>query len=353
MADFSVALERLDGAIEATDGGATAPTRIISTGPPGNVDISQLLKRETITDRRAAGTRTSLRGTYSGLETSDLVISNVPVSFNEVGWWLTLVAPAGDSGSVTDTSAYTRTFLPVEGTTVSTWGTGFYTCNLEYSTLDFASTLVYQMPAMRVTNITFRFDKRASGTDTGVMMDIALTMSKGTLTQGTSFTSSLSQTTPTLAIGNQVSAYVDSAYGSIGGTADAQITSATFSLDLPVTYHDGFDGTNGHTSAHYAQQWVPTLSIQRRFSDKTELTAYVNKSVRAMRFEALGDVVGATTTKNTFRLDAVVSPTDHTVTQVDGLYYADLSYEGIYDSTLTTNWSATLINTVSDDYTTT
>jgi hypothetical protein len=351
MADFSIALEQLRGAYETSEGTATTPTRIISTGPPGAVDISGVLKRATIEDRRAAGTRTSLRGTYSGLETSDIVISNVPVSYQEVGWWLGLIAPTGAvAGGTVDTSAYTRTFTPAEGTAVNTFSTGYYTANLQYSSLDFASTLVYKMPAMRVTNLTFRWDKRGSGTDTGLMMDVALTMSKGTATQGTAFDGSLSHTTPTLALGNQVTSYIDAAYTATGTTTDAQIMSGQFSLDLPVTYHDGFDGTNGHTSAHYAQQWVPTMTLTRRFSDKTELTSYINKTVRAVRLQSVGDVVGASTATNLFRFDAMVSPTDHTVTQVDGLYYAELSYEAIYDATLTTSWSAYLQNNTAAAY---
>ena len=45
--------------------------------------MSRRLKRITIEDRRAAGTRTSLRATYSGIESSDLVLSNIPVSYQE------------------------------------------------------------------------------------------------------------------------------------------------------------------------------------------------------------------------------------------------------------------------------
>lgn len=354
MADFSVALEQLRGAIETSEGTATTPTRIISTGPPGNVDISGLLKRVTIEDRRAAGTRTSLRATYSGIESSDLVLSNIPVSYQEVGWFLSLVAPSGGGvpGTV-DTSSFTRTFTPVEGATVNTYGTGYRTANLQYSAADFASTLVYKLPAMRVGRIAFTWNKRASGTDTGLMMDVSFMQSKGTATQGTAFDGSLTAGTPTLAIGNQVSAYVDGTYAGIGVTLDNQITSATFALELPITYHDGFDGTNGHTSAHYAQQWVPSVTVQRRFSDKTELTAYLAKSVRVFRFHAEGGVVGAATATNQFRFDTVVSPTDHSVTQVDGLYYADLSFEGIYDGTLTTTWQAFLRNATAAAYTAT
>ena len=84
MADFTVTLERLAGAIElGAEGTATTPTRILYAGPPGNIDISGLLKRETIEDRRAAGTRTSLRATYSGIQNNALTINNMPVSYGE------------------------------------------------------------------------------------------------------------------------------------------------------------------------------------------------------------------------------------------------------------------------------
>ena len=353
MADFTTSLEQLRGAASATEAAATTPSRIISTGPPGNVDISGVLKRMTIEDRRAAGTRTSLRNTYSGIESSDLVLTNIPVSYQEDGWWLSADAPSGAAaGAAVDTTAYTRKFLPVESTTVNTYGTGYRTFNLEYAAQDFASTLVYKMPAMRVTHLAFHFNKRASGTDSGVMMDITLTMGQGVATQGTAFTGSLSLTTPTLVLGHEVVTSVDTSWAGIGGTPDTQITSGTFSLDLPVTYHDGFDGSAQHTSAHYAQQWVPTWTWQRRFSDLTELTAYLAKSIRAVQFKATGDLVGAVSAVNTFQLDGVVSPTDHTITHVDGLVYADLSFEGIYDATLTSNWRVVLTNAVSTSYVT-
>ena len=354
MADFTIALEQLRGAIEVAEADGTTPTRIISTGPPGNVDPSGLIKPETIEDRRAAGTRTSLRATYSGIENNTLSLSNVPVSYQEIGWWLASIAPTGGTAPATvDTSAYERTFTPVEGATVNTYGTGYYSYNLEYSSADFASTLTYKLPAMRPSNFSLRFDKRASGTDTGAMMDIELMMSQGTATQGSAFAGSLSVTTPTLVIGNQVAAYVDSTYGSIGGTADDQITNATFNLVNPLTLHDGFDGVNGHTSGHLAQQWTPTLTISRRFSDKTELTAYVNKTQRAIRLQATGGVVGASTATNILRLDFVGSPTDHRAQAQDGLWYAEIDYEGIYDATLGTSWEVYLRNATAAAYTAT
>lgn len=354
MADFTSALEQLRGAIETGEGSATTPTRILSLGPAGNVDAGDLLNRANIEDRRAAGTRTSLRDLYSGIEDNMLRISSIPMSYQEVGWWLTLLAPTGGAvpGTV-DTSAYTRTFTPTEGTSTNTYGTGYYTANLEYSSLDFESTLVYQMPAMAITNLTMNFDKRASGTDTGAMLDLEFTMTQGTATQGTAFNGSLSQGTPTLIIGNQLTSYVDDDYGSIGSTADDQVMSASFNLVNPLTWHDGMDGTNAHTSGHWAQQWTPTMTLTRRFSDTTELDAYVARTTRAVRIHATGDVVGGSTATNQFYLDFVGKITDFNPTLVDGLWYAEIPMEAVYDSTLTTSWSTWLQNATAAAYTAT
>lgn len=354
MADYSVALEQLRGAIEASEGDGTTPTRILSTGPAGNVDASDLQKRETIEDRRAAGTRTSLRATYSGIESSMFRLSSIPVSYEETGWWLALLAPSGGvAGSVVDTSAYERTFTPVEGTATNSYGTGYYTAQIQYSSLDFSATRVDKVPAMAITSMTMNFDKRASGTDTGLTLDLELTQTQGTVTAATSFDGSLSATTPTLVLGNQLTAYIDDTYGSIGSTSDDQVMSASFSLVNPLTWHDGMDGTNAHTSGHWAQQWTPTMTITRRFSDLTELDAYVAKTTRAVRIEATGDIVGSSTATNTFRIDMVGKPTDHRRTQIDGLYYAEIDLEGIYDPTLTTSWQAYVVNDVSAAYTAT
>jgi hypothetical protein len=352
VATGSVALEKLQGRIEVTEGAGGTATRVLSIGPGGGVDHSNVQKRVTIEDRRAAGTRTSLRNTYSGIESSVLTISSIPVSYQDFGWWMTLLAPTGGGvpGTV-DTTARTRTFTPVEGTAVNTYGTGFYTAFLEFSALDFSATMVRKMPAMRVTNLTLNWSKRASGTDTGFTMDVELSMGQSTATNGTSFSTALSAGTPTLAIGNQLISYVDTS--TIGTTGDTDIMSARFQLVNPLTFHDGMDGQNGHTSAHHALQWTPTMTLTAKFSDLTELNAYVARTTRKVRIASVGDVVGATTATNLIRFDFIGSPVDHRITAVDGLWYSEIDLEGIYDDTLTTSWAAYLQNASTAAYTAT
>jgi hypothetical protein len=353
MATGSVALEKLQGRIEISEGpAASTATRVLYVGPAGGIDPSGIQKRTIVEDRRAWGKRTGLAAVYSGIEDNTLSISGIPISYEQVGWWLTMLAPTGGAlpGTV-DTSAYTRTFTPVEGTAVNTYGTGYMSAFLEYSQLDFASTLVRKMPAMRITNLTFNFSKRASGTDTGATMDLELMMAAGTATNGTSFSTAVADSTNTLVIGNQIATYVDTT--TIGSTADTNISQVRFSLANPVSFHDGFDGTRGHTSAHHSQLWTPTMTLTRKFSDLTELNTYLAGTGRKVRTFATGGTVGAATATNQFYLDFYGSPMDHRQTEIDGLVYAEIDLEGYYDSTATTSWTAYLRNGVAAAYTAT
>lgn len=352
MATGSIALEQLRGRIETSEAAGGTPTRILLTGPAGGIDASDIKKRETIEDRSLRGFRTPLVATYSGLESSMLRLTNIPISYQTIGWWLSLIAPTGGGipGTV-DSSAYTRTFTPVEDTTLNTYGTGYYSAYLEYAPQDLASTVTRQMPAMRITQMAMNFAKRASGVDTGATMDLTLEMSQGTATNGTAFTGSLSASTPTLVLGNQIATYVDTT--TIGSTADTNLTTVTFNLDSPLSFHDGFDANPQHTSAHLAQQWTPTVTISRKFSDLTELNAYFNRTTRKIRVKATGDIVGATTAVNEFRLDLYGQATDHRQTEIDGLIYAEIDYELIRDSTVTTSWEVFLRNNVAAAYTAT
>ena len=175
-------------------------------------------------------------------------------------------------------------------------------------------------------------------------MDIEFMQTKGTATNGTAFSTAVADATNTLILGNQISTYVDTT--TIGSTADTNVTAARFTLTNPVSFHDGFDGVNGHTSAYFAQPWTPTLTLTRLFADMTEFNAYIARTNRKVRIQANGGVVGATTATNRFILDFYGSIMDHRQTEVDGLIYAEIDLEGYYDSTFTTSWGAVVYNGV-------
>ncbi|MCC6854485.1 MAG: hypothetical protein IT189_00345, partial [Microbacteriaceae bacterium] len=165
----------------------------------------------------------------------------------------------------------------------------------------------------------------------------------------TSLTGSLSDRTQTLPTGNVVKTYVDTT--TIGTTADPNITEATFHVANPPSFHDGLDDTALHTSMHFPNPQASDLTLIRKFSDTTELAVYLTRTVRKVRIIAEGAVVGAATAKNTIQLDFYGAIASHTHTWLDGLLYASIMLQGVYDSTNTAAWKFVTINSVSAAYT--
>lgn len=357
MATGTIGLTTLRGALGASEGAATTPTRYLYPGVPDNVDLSDIQQFETIEDRVAWAKRDGLRALVNGVENNTVRFNNVPATPEDTGFYLStipgIVSGAGTGAgtpTTTDTSAYTRTFTPSQ--TVTAYGaTGGYDLHLQVGFTDLISTVGWSIPGLRNTDFTLAFTKRASGTDTGCMWS-GVWQTPKTATQITAFTGSLSDRTQTLATGNMFYAYVDSAAGSLGGTADTNITSGIFQVVQNPAWHDGADGTGLHTSMHFPEQWMSMLTVVRKFSDTTELAAYKARTRRAIRLKNEGALIGAVSAKNTIQLDFVGDYQTHRHTWVDGILYAELVYLGVYDSTLTASWKATTISTVSAAYTT-
>lgn len=358
MGTGSIPLFSMRGALGATEGAATTPTRILYA-PVGAWDLSGIQQFDTIEDRRAWAKATGLVATYNGLENNTISCTNVPVSSTDVGWYLSSI-PGMLSGSTglgantpttTDTSAYTRAFKASQ--TVTTVGSGGgYDLHLQFGYVDLLSTVGWSLPGLRCTAFSLTWNKRASGADTGLTFSGTWTTPE-TCTQITSFTGSLSDRSQTWALGNNLKSYVDSSYGSIGGTADTNITQATWSWQRPAVFHDGMDGSGNHTSMHFAAQETSTLAVTRKFSDTTELTAWKSKTQRAIRLISEGAQIGAVSAKDTVRLDFVgaYQSGGHVHTVMDDMLYTTLTLEHVHDSSLAAGWEAQTINTVSAAYT--
>lgn len=358
MATGTQGLLTLRGALGATEGAATTPTRFLYPGVPGNVDLSGIQQFETIEDRVAWAKREPMRSVYAGIESNQVVLSNVPASFEDAGFYMaTIVGVAsgstglgGNTPTTTDTSAYTRAFQSSQ-TSTTVGSAGGYDLHLQVGTADLISTVGWSIPGLRCTDYSISFTKPGTGTDTGVTFGGTWVTPK-TATQITSFTGSLSDRTQTLAVGQNNYAYVDSSSGSLGGTGDTNIIRATFQLTQNPAFHDGFDGTALPTSMHFPEQWTSTLTITRKFSDTTELAAWLARTTRAIRIENVGAQIGAVSAKNTIRCDFVGKPTSHVHTwEQNGILYANIGLQGIYDSTLGASWKLTTINSVSAAYT--
>jgi hypothetical protein len=355
VATGSQALLTARAALGATEGASTTPTRLMYLGTAENIDTTGLQQFETIEDRLAWAKADGLRNIYAGIENNTFSVSNVPLSFEDTGFLLCtvpgMVSGAGAGAgtpTTTDTSAYTRAFVPSQ--TVTTYGaTGGYDMHLQIGTTDFISTVGWSIPGLKLTDFTMTFNKRATGTDTGCLFSGTWQTPKA-CTDITAFTGSLSDRTQTHPIGNTNKTYLDTSTS--GTTADPEITTAVFHWARQPSFHDGMDDTGLHTSMHFPGHVTTDLTITRKFSDKTELNAYVAKTLRKFRLLNEGALIGATTALNTVRVDFIGKITGHQPTWVDGMLYATITYSGMYDSTLLSSWSAQTISTTSAAYTT-
>lgn len=356
MATGSLGLVTLRGALGASEGAATTPTRLLYPGLPENVDLTGIQQFATIEDRRAWAKRDGLADVYNGIEDNTVVLNNVPWTFQDGPFYVCtlpgIVSGAGTGAgtpTTVDTSAYSRTFTPSQSVT-AVGATGGYDLHLQAGHTDLISTVGWSIPGLRCSDYTLTFRKRASGTDTGVTWGGTWVTPK-TATQITAFTGSLSDRAQTSAVGNNSKTYVDSTYANIGTTADANITEAVFHLAQVPSWHDGLDNTGLHTSLHFPAQWLSELTILRKFSDTTELAAWTARTLRAIRVINEGAIVGAVTAKNTVRLDFMGKAMEHSHEWVDGILYARIRYEGTYDATLLSSWSIFTQNAISTAYT--
>lgn len=356
MATGSSGLLSARAALGASEAASTTPTRLMYFGPPQNIDTTGLQQFDTIEDRLAWAKADGLRNLYNGMESNAFRVSSVPVSYEDLGFVLATM-PGVASGSTglgantpttTDTSAYTRTFL-ISQTSTAVGSAGGYDMYLEVGPTDLLSTVGQSVAGLRLSDFALHFNRRASGADNGCTYDATWQTHKAE-TDITSFGGSLSDRTQTLALGTQFKAYIDTS--TIGSTADTNVIAADFTYSRPPTFHDGADGTGNHTSMHFPNQVQTHLSITRKFSDKTELNAYTAKTLRKVRLKCEGAQIGAVSALNTVQLDFIGKVVGHQVTDVDGIWYATLELDGLYDSSQLASFKFTTISTVSAAYTT-
>ena len=352
MATGLTALGTLRGAIEAAEGDSTVPTRLLYI-PPDSLSITPTL--ENIEDRREwAKGFDSMANVYPGMEDWTISITGVPMSFEDAGWWWCAWAKSGSAaGAVIDTSGYERTWTPSQ--TSSVVGAGVESLHLQYSSTDLIGTFGLSLPGLVGENLSLHFRKRASGTDTGLTMDMTFRTSKAAVPI-TAFTGgALSDRTQTFALGQQLKAYVDTTAGGLGGTGDTNITEFDLDINRPALFHDGMDGTGVHTSMHRGNAEI-TASFLRKFNDLIEYNAWKGatyaKTLRAIRVEATGAKVGAATALNTIRADFVGKAIDsgQFPERVDGMFYQRINLAGVYDATLGASAELYTLNSVSAAY---
>jgi hypothetical protein len=355
MADGYQGLETARGALEATEGSADTPTRLLYL-PAGSVSIEH--KVEQSEDSRGWAKFDMTADIFPEIQDVALVVSGAQAGYEDFGWWLSLYAASGSgSPTVVDTSAQRRIFAPSQ-TDSDVGANGVRSANIEFAPTNLASTRVWQMPGLVGEELTVQFRKRASGTDNGVTWSGRFrTASKPTF--ATAFNGSLSDYGRHIALGQQFAGFIDANAAGLGGTADANITEAEFSFTRTAQFHDGADGSDAHTSMHRPDGWASELTFTRKFADITEYDHYIGtafaKGLRAVRLETTGRVVGGTTEPERIQLNFIGKYVDNGAVpvRVDGMWYQEFSMQGLYDATQGASWQFVTVNDVTAAYTTT
>ncbi len=318
--------------LEASRGNGGTATRIIYFRP-GEGMLNQDVG--TISPSEAWAKFAPYRRHYAGLERSGFTFGG-DLTYTDAIWWLNLAVKAVASGSVTDTSAYTWTFLPTEGSD------DLASAKIEFAYADFLSVWGGSLAGCIVNDLEITWTKQVGDDETGLSFKAEI-MSAFGVTQITSFTGSLSDRTVTSALGTNWTVAVDTT--TIGTTSDARIDQMTYHLNNGFVYRDSANNTGHAAAIERGAKRMTELTYRRYFNSKVELDAYIAKTTRKVRCNVVGDIVGATTTQNTIQLDYYGVIDDHKYVNVDGLIYATIKLRPVFDSSLTSDHKWVVINT--------
>ncbi len=278
------------------------------------------------------------RRAYAGLERNTLAFAG-DATYQQIIEWLNLAVDAEASGSVVDTSAYTWAFLPVHTSDA------LKSATIETAWTDLLSVVGWRIPGCIANKLSITWTKSVGGEETGVTYAVELMTAYGA-TQITAFTGTLSDVAMTSALGNGTKTFVNTTASAFGTTADTRINQVTWEVDNGFAYRDGFDATSTAIEIVRTKKRMAKLTAQRYFNDKTELDAYIAKTIRRIRVITEGAVVGAATAKNTIQLDYAGVAQAHGVADVDGLVYANIDFAPIDDSSIGSDFKFTVINSL-------
>jgi len=157
------------------------------------------------------------------------------------------------------------------------------------------------------------------------------------MTQITAFTGALSDRVTVPVSCNNTVVKIDTT--TIGTTADNAVTAVDFTLNLgPVPFY-ALDGTIAAQAVYRPDYRRWKCEITRQYSNATELTAYVAKTVRKVR-------VLTTASTNILQQDMYGVWTDRKYAEVDGIVTEVLTLEPVFDTATSTSTSMTVTGTV-------
>jgi hypothetical protein len=314
-------------ALESTRGTDLTPTRIIY-GESFALD-------HTVATIRPEELRASYEGFYqaaAGPERSVVTIAG-RVSYDDLIWYGNLFWKAVASGTGASADK-TWTFLPTNTSD------DVKTCTLQLGD----SAALGTSPGVKLNyGMGDTFNIHYEKNDDGAATFSAQILFAKALTQLTAFTGSLSDRTTVPVSCNNTVVKIDTT--TIGTTTDSAVTTVDFTLNNnPVPFY-ALDGTLAAAAVYRPKHRMWKAEITRQYSNATEFSAYIAKTVRKVRVVTTGAALGGTAYSVTQDLYGVW--TDRKYSQVDDIVTEVLTLEPVYDTTSTSSTSLTVVNATS------
>jgi hypothetical protein len=311
--------------LESSRGSDTTPTRLIYFDEGTH---EQKLAIQRPMERRASYVQ-AFRSS-AGIERNIFTFGS-DVTYDDLIWWANVHVKAVAAGTGAGADK-TWAFLPTHTSD-----------DLKSGSLQFGYTdaIGATRPAWKVLGVlgdelTINVSKSSPWTFRSRLM------APGAATQLSAFTGSLSDRTTTTALGTTTQTYVDST--TIGTTADNDILDAAWTLSNGFVYLDTLNATNvaQEILRPNARDW--SLAITRYFRNDTELDAMLATTVRKIRLQTTGPVLGGSNYRIRLDLYGVWDGDQYEKAEVDGLGVEKFVLVPQYDGTATTDFSLEVVN---------
>lgn len=265
---------------------------------------------------------------YPGIERNTLRFEG-PATFDDLIWWANLHVKAVAAGTGA-TADKTWAFVP----TASTDDLKSATVQFGYADNIGATAPAWSLVGCLGEELTLTWAK-----DSTLRFGSTLMSAKGA-TQISAFTGALSDRATTDALGTATTISIDSS--TIGTTADGDLMEASWVLTNGLGYLDTLDGSNVAKELLRPKPRTFRLQLSRYYRNDTELDAYVAKTARKIRIVTTGPVLGSSNYKVTLDVYAVTD--GYEKADVDGIGVERLTLLPQYDTTATTDFSLTVVN---------
>jgi hypothetical protein len=267
---------------------------------------------------------------YPGLERNRFTFRFF-ATYDQLAFWLALAVKGGVTGTGAGADK-TWAYVPSASTD------DLKSCTLQFGYADGigASKPAWEVAGCMVTSLSLRWEKGGP-----VMGNVELISHKGA-TQISAFTGALSDRSEVDLLGTLTSTFVDAS--TMGSTADANITSAEFTVDNKLALLDTLNGTNTAASVQRPEPRTWALNLTRVYANDTERDAYVAKTLRKVRIRTLGPTLGATNYKLDTDCYGIIDKI--TSAEVDGIGAEAITILPQYDSTATTDYGFSLVNSL-------